>query len=248
LLVVIAIIALLVSILLPSLKNARELARTTVCQTNMRTVQMTLHMYVSEFDGHVPALRCWGDKFPGASDNVLQVNYGTAFMQLQAWDRGQPDVEPKRDDKAPWALCPSDRNSSHVMGRGNAQAVSYTQNRTVWRSNQPEMPGEPGHIEDGQAFPLSRIRPDSGPQRTSEILMFAESDRDDAVGVMGFGGEKRAQSTPEGVSIRWGYLFRHRGDKGGNVVFLDAHSEYVEWEGTEAFDRPWQSTYGKYWR
>ena len=106
LLVVIAIIALLVSILLPSLKNAREMARTTVCQTNMRTTTMTLHMYVSEFEGYVPALRCWGDKFPGASDNRLELDYGTAFAQLQAYDRGKPEVEPSRDDKAPWALCP----------------------------------------------------------------------------------------------------------------------------------------------
>ncbi len=61
LLVVIAIISLLVSILLPSLTKARELARRTVCAANLRSVGIAYQMYVQDHDGMGP--------FSGLFDN-----------------------------------------------------------------------------------------------------------------------------------------------------------------------------------
>jgi hypothetical protein len=46
--VVVAIIALLISILLPSLERARAAARQTLCLTNMRTIGQSAHMYRDE--------------------------------------------------------------------------------------------------------------------------------------------------------------------------------------------------------
>jgi prepilin-type N-terminal cleavage/methylation domain-containing protein len=54
LLVVIAIISLLVSILLPSLTKAKELARQAVCQTNLHNMGIGLNMYASDGDGKYP--------------------------------------------------------------------------------------------------------------------------------------------------------------------------------------------------
>ena len=48
LLVVVAIIALLISILLPSLERARATARQTVCITNMRSIGQAAHIYRDE--------------------------------------------------------------------------------------------------------------------------------------------------------------------------------------------------------
>jgi len=45
LLVVVGIISLLVSILMPSLTNARELARRTVCLSNLRSLGAAMHLY-----------------------------------------------------------------------------------------------------------------------------------------------------------------------------------------------------------
>lgn len=53
LLVVIAIISLLVSILLPSLNKARDLAKEVVCASGMRSWGMATHMYSSDYDGSV---------------------------------------------------------------------------------------------------------------------------------------------------------------------------------------------------
>lgn len=55
LLVVIAIISLLVSILLPSLQQAKELAKATLCLSNLRGVGTSLLFYANEHDGVIPA-------------------------------------------------------------------------------------------------------------------------------------------------------------------------------------------------
>lgn len=55
LLVVVAIIALLISILLPSLSRARELSKRTVCSSNLRGIGQAMYIYAQD-----------GDKFPAA--------------------------------------------------------------------------------------------------------------------------------------------------------------------------------------
>lgn len=54
LLVVIAIISLLVSILLPSLQQARHLAKGVVCQTNLRSIGTSIMFYANDYDGYAP--------------------------------------------------------------------------------------------------------------------------------------------------------------------------------------------------
>ncbi len=54
LLVVVAIIAVLISILLPSLGKAREKAKLTVCQTHQRGWGQGFLMYCTDYDGRLP--------------------------------------------------------------------------------------------------------------------------------------------------------------------------------------------------
>jgi len=51
LLVVIAIVSLLVSILLPSLSKARDIAKRVVCLTNVRQIGISIHLYSQDNDG-----------------------------------------------------------------------------------------------------------------------------------------------------------------------------------------------------
>ena len=54
LLVVVAIIALLVAILVPALSNARELAKSVVCRSNLSQCALALHMYANDYNGWLP--------------------------------------------------------------------------------------------------------------------------------------------------------------------------------------------------
>ncbi len=54
LLVVIAIIALLMAILMPALRKAREQTKRVACASNIRQNLLTLTMYADENDGDLP--------------------------------------------------------------------------------------------------------------------------------------------------------------------------------------------------
>ena len=54
LLVVISIIALLIAILLPALKLAREEARAAACGSNLRQAGIAIYAYVGDHDGRLP--------------------------------------------------------------------------------------------------------------------------------------------------------------------------------------------------
>jgi prepilin-type N-terminal cleavage/methylation domain-containing protein/prepilin-type processing-associated H-X9-DG protein len=54
LLVVISVIALLISILLPSLKGAREAGRAAVCLSNQKQIGTAMFMYSAQYQGFIP--------------------------------------------------------------------------------------------------------------------------------------------------------------------------------------------------
>lgn len=75
LLVVVAIIALLISILLPSLARARELAKRTACAANMSGIGKGLHTYASEGNQGMPiSAHNLGGATP-ATDDIASVTY-----------------------------------------------------------------------------------------------------------------------------------------------------------------------------
>ena len=84
LLVVIGIIALLISILLPSLQGAREKALQVNCAANQRSFGQSVHMFVNENDSRVPGTQnngggsnSWTPGYIGLPDYIaLQSTYG----------------------------------------------------------------------------------------------------------------------------------------------------------------------------
>ncbi len=63
LLVVVAIIALLISILLPSLSKAKDLARSAVCLSHLSGAGKGFQMYAAEYDDYIPGPNTSGTKW-----------------------------------------------------------------------------------------------------------------------------------------------------------------------------------------
>ena len=68
LLVVIGIIALLISILLPALSNARAVAKRVVCASNQRQIYVSATMYANDNHGYLP------------SCNAVQRSHGADYL------------------------------------------------------------------------------------------------------------------------------------------------------------------------
>lgn len=117
-LVVVAIIALLISILLPSLSRAREQARTVQCASNMRTCGQAVALYAAANAEWMPYL---------GHDDGSDPSHPDAGMGLQTWeilwksirkatpssfsDRARcPLLDPsKQGYQVDWYNCPSDK-------------------------------------------------------------------------------------------------------------------------------------------
>jgi len=54
LIVVMAIIAILMALLLPALKSAKEKAKSNLCLTHMRQIAVAINVYANEYEGHLP--------------------------------------------------------------------------------------------------------------------------------------------------------------------------------------------------
>lgn len=82
LLVVVAIIALLISILLPSLQGARAQARQVVCTTNLRSQLSAANLYAADYQGFIPR-GLMG--FSGSAGSEYHT-YGTALLDYLYYD------------------------------------------------------------------------------------------------------------------------------------------------------------------
>ena len=112
LLVVVAIIAVLASLLLPSLGRARELARQSTCMANLKSTSSAIETYKADNKSRTPRLERYGDPAaqlgPATSDALWTVAappvsaIGTAAMQ-NVWLLIAKDLIPQDA-----FTCPSD--------------------------------------------------------------------------------------------------------------------------------------------
>ena len=114
LLVVVSIIALLVSILLPSLQNARDQAKRVVCGSNLRQLGVAMHIYADGHDGKGPRLM----GLPGGGGWGTHPTYPYNTRHWMDATGFYPDYI----DAAEAFYCPTDRSS---VGTVEKSAVTY---------------------------------------------------------------------------------------------------------------------------
>src|SRR5436305_13476776 len=122
LLVVIGIIALLISILLPSLSKARESSKRIACMSNLRQLGQAMVMYTTANKGNFPRSAPytniksydWVSWLPGANrdDGALVPYLGGRFV-------------------ANHYICPTDDINAHHSFTGGVYPFSYSMNRRM---------------------------------------------------------------------------------------------------------------------
>lgn len=166
-LVVVAIIALLVAILLPSLHRAREQGKTTVCSTQIRQLMAAALMYTNEHRGRLPGTGINDAPLAHHYYNGTRTDYLTWFgtwtvmiderltdpQHIAAWrnaPRGGRLWRYYRDEKL--LRCPSVRKSNGKLSYSTPENVSMAM---------PDPSGERGGLPpmmDKVAHPSAAIQ------------------------------------------------------------------------------------------
>jgi len=101
LLVVIAIIGILAAILLPALARARESARRSTCQNNLKQMGIIFNMYANESKDMYPPLKIWDCKSPPGLSGDRTFN--------------GPSLYPEYLTDVGICVCPSDSDATSVF-------------------------------------------------------------------------------------------------------------------------------------
>ncbi len=242
LLVVISIIALLLSILMPSLQKAREQSRRVLCGANEKQIATSFITYSMEYDGRLVHDR-------GIRTDKLGRQTITAGNKqaTRPWDAAiAPQWQTKGTDSAKKVImCPSDTyprnapplsNSEWYTG-GSALKRSYAPNPTLYNGLWRYMPKALWGNGTGVPVKITQVR------RVGNVMLLGESHKganwannSDSYGcvqgtslweVLGTFGNCEvpwAKRSPIGNDTAWNTV--HKG--GGNFAFVDGH---VRWCG-----------------
>ena len=229
LLVVIAIIALLMAILFPVLRSAREQGHRVVCLSNLKQLTLAWILYAEENDGKI----VWGMAFSESggmgNDYADYVGWvGRAFLLPES--RDALIENPKKG-----ALWPYLKDVDiYRCPRGWAgHAVTYT---TVASANGPDIEGT--HLPNGVGLRVGR----------TVLRLTRQTD------IISPGAGQRAVfmdngHTPgsEDFSVPYLYPQWYRGSPppihhsdGVTLSMADGHAEYWKWKGRETVNMPRQ--------
>jgi prepilin-type N-terminal cleavage/methylation domain-containing protein/prepilin-type processing-associated H-X9-DG protein len=236
LLVVISIIALLLSILTPSLNKVKEQGKKVVCANNMKQVVLALQMYAAENGGYTVPKRLGEGSFPMSWDMVAAEYFSTS----------------QKDSVKEYLVCPADRkprdqadNPIFDEYQGSASlARSYILNGALENWAIPPSGNTPAWFSNGSGIPAK----DTNINGPADVLWLVEihvgmADENYGISPGQPGYEGSVQGSNYWPTSWWppsvaGFMRPYNGSGiaqtgdqhkgGGNWGYIDGH---VEWFG-----------------
>ena len=222
---VISIVALLIALLLPAIKQARESARATACLSNVRQIGHAFHYYAADWEDRLPFRRVGLTKF-WADDLLLYLSGGRVFRcpsstGTNAWGKIPEDfagTEGNISSFGPDGLgnlgCWDYAYSLRTFGAGGIG--DYGQNQNVdlsgpWEASNGEIFGQ-NHV---MLFGEGRLRDDQGFESYEEP------------------GEYIYEHYPNGSDMTRRHL------DGANNFFCDGHARLISYDELRE--------HGEYW-
>lgn len=235
LLVVIAIIALLLAILMPSLRKAKEAAKSIVCRNHLKTLGMSNQIYSSDND-------LW---FVSVIDTTMQSsgqatwNSNDSFRKIIGF--ANKDTGSKYDMPAEY-LCPSDTQSKDRywdnVSTPYKNFVSFGYNMTDWSTGSKNPINLSGNIPSSTwACRLKSTKITS----SSEKIMFIDAGD---IWAIKYGADfklywdKYRQDIVEyrkPPNNMWHPTY-YRHNEGANIAFFDGHAERLKKEDVYRYD------------
>jgi len=240
LLVVVAIIALLVSLVIPSVRSMLDKGQSMKCAANMRQVAITAFHFAADHEGRVPGLES-RHAAPGFSTENPN---GLSFVQeLQIYEHGVNITSyghtPNTLFKLPHYICPQNRKSV-ATNPTDLRQVSYKPPRAPWLRSALWRFGEPyigyPNLINGMEPSNYMLKPSHIPLvdgfGLSDVVMLGEGQ------VSNEGRIRRNNPTfrqydPDGNHIMdFNVRLSHNRKKGKNYLYFDGHArldaDYVE--------------------
>jgi prepilin-type N-terminal cleavage/methylation domain-containing protein/prepilin-type processing-associated H-X9-DG protein len=234
LLVVIGIIALLVGILLPTLRKARESAQVAACLSNLRQIGMAFHMYANENDGWLPSpgynrdfrlapgalALSWPERLVLANVVKQQLPRGWSWL-----DTGGSRYHPISGQLKGLFVCPGWNGTGadeYGATRNGAQGYGLTGNETGLAPPDPNGQKRSAFVRL-QKLPKDRIVLFDGYHTLATGLQaeYVWNNRGPFINWQ----NKKVCDNPSDFWIReYGLYFRHKG--AANYLYSDWHAEW----------------------
>jgi prepilin-type processing-associated H-X9-DG protein len=228
LLVVIGIIALLISILLPALNNARKKAQAVECASDMRQIFLAMQMFAQDNKGHLPRPHIVPDVTGGHPDFATK----SAFVHLMAGAAGHADLNDNKGGLLKYLggspagresvlMCSGDTGEpliGHPVNDLYPRNYSYSFNHQIAQRNDA--------LRGGTGGVMLGIRLGSVPRASEKIIIYEEQAPNDTWNIIphphdlpsarhGSKDSYNAQRDPNSRA----YQYAGR----GNVCFFDGH-------------------------